>query len=77
MDMTNCFQCGNFFNTFDNFMPYGCRIFGFQSQRNPSSVVKEALKHDCHMFVQKPKPVHDQPDDQKNMDSDHNIDIKV
>ena len=58
-------------------MPYDCRRSGFQSQRNLHRLSKKRLKHDCHMFIQKPKPVHDDPDDQKNMDSDHNIDIKV
>ncbi len=76
MKSPNCYKCINFYNTFDGSMPHGCRIFGLLSYRFPSSVVKEALGHDCGMFTIKSivgsrRPIGG------GIDPDHKIDIKI
>ena len=49
-----CFRCRNFFLTYRFPLSYGCRAYGFVSQRLPSLVVFEASGGRC--LLEKPMP---------------------
>ncbi len=51
----NCRQCEYFYVTWDNNKPYGCKAFGFKSQRMPSVEVFEASGKLCLKFKLKNK----------------------
>ncbi|QCU90029.1 uracil-DNA glycosylase [Thiomicrorhabdus sediminis] len=53
----DCFQCKNFYVTWDANAPRGCKAFGFKTRRLPSEVVFESSGEECLMF----KPKHPTP----------------
>jgi hypothetical protein len=78
MKSANCYKCVYFYNTFDGSMPYGCRIFGLLSRRFPSSVIREALRHDCTLFALKSDKIpRDKGAGKRGADPDHRIDIEI
>ena len=48
-----CKRCKNYFVTWENDKPHGCRAYGFKSPTLPSQVVKESSGEDCQVFEQK------------------------
>ncbi len=47
MTQTSCFGCRFFSITYDRTRPYGCRAFGFRSQRLPSIDVYMSSGKQC------------------------------
>ena len=53
MKKVNCFQCQNFFVTWDQQNPRGCKAYGFKSKQLPSGVVMQASGQPCYKFTPK------------------------
>jgi hypothetical protein len=51
----DCRRCRQFYVTWDNDFPNGCRLFGFKSRTYPSQTVWEATGAPCEHFVLKEK----------------------
>ncbi|HBF37543.1 MAG TPA: uracil-DNA glycosylase [Firmicutes bacterium] len=51
----NCFQCKNFYITWDKNFPNGCKAFGFKSRQLPSLLVRETDGKACLAFSPKQK----------------------
>ncbi|MBM7648303.1 hypothetical protein JOC78_001245 [Bacillus ectoiniformans] len=49
----NCFECKNFFVTWDQRNPRGCKAYGFKTKQLPSIVVQQASGHPCYKFSPK------------------------
>lgn len=49
----NCFQCKNFYITYEADHPYGCRGLSFKSKELPSIVVYTNSGMQCQLFVPK------------------------
>jgi len=47
MTQTSCFGCRFFSITYDRARPYGCRAFGFRSQRLPAIDVYMSSGRQC------------------------------
>jgi hypothetical protein len=50
----DCLRCRAFYVTHVPHHPYGCRRFGFQSQRLPSEEVRLASGRECGAFEERP-----------------------
>ncbi len=50
----DCYRCRAFFVTHDAQLPYGCRTFGFKSQRLPRDEVRLSTGQECAAFEAKP-----------------------
>jgi hypothetical protein len=50
----DCNRCRAFFVTHDALRPYGCRTFGFQSQRLPRDEVRLSSGQECAAFEARP-----------------------
>lgn len=48
-----CHDCENFFVTWDNKAPMGCRSFGFKGKQLPSLVVLQTTGQQCCYFRDK------------------------
>lgn len=48
-----CIKCSHFFITHQMARPYGCRVMGFKSKKNPAQVVFENSGLECQLFVAK------------------------
>ena len=49
----NCQKCINYYITWDNNFPYGCKLFGIKSKQQPSVIVYQSLGKQCENFVKK------------------------
>ncbi|RJX36069.1 MAG: uracil-DNA glycosylase [Desulfurivibrio sp.] len=49
----NCFNCRNFYITYESSHPYGCRAMGFKAKKLPSLVVFESSGLECQLFARK------------------------
>lgn len=49
----NCHNCENFFVTWDNKAPMGCKAFGFKGKQIPSLVVLQSSGSPCTYFRDK------------------------
>ena len=49
----DCRKCTHFYITWKQARPYGCRLFGFESQAIPSLVVRKESKQECQEFFLK------------------------
>jgi len=49
----SCNNCTHYYITYDANFRYGCRAFGFKSQRAPILDVFEASGQSCHYFQKK------------------------
>lgn len=54
-DNINCIKCKNYYVTWDNSFPKGCKLFGFKSRQLPSVLVKQATGSECKNFEEKLK----------------------
>ncbi|MDH4467993.1 MAG: hypothetical protein QE271_08040 [Bacteriovoracaceae bacterium] len=52
----DCRKCIHFYVTWKQARPYGCKLFGFESQSMPSLVVKKESKQSCQEFRLKNAP---------------------
>ena len=50
----NCFSCINFYITYEQAFPYGCRAMGFKSRAIPSKEVYSSSGMECQHFRKKP-----------------------
>lgn len=48
-----CHDCENFFVTWDNKAPMGCKSFGFKGKQLPSLVVLQSTGQQCNLFRDK------------------------
>ncbi|RMG59423.1 MAG: uracil-DNA glycosylase [Deltaproteobacteria bacterium] len=48
-----CVGCRNYIITYDRKMPYGCRVFQFQSRKSPHLVVYEASGKTCPFYAKR------------------------
>ena len=56
--ISNCYNCVNFFITWDKKFPYGCKAFGMKSKKLPSLEVSQTTGEPCLLFTEKNKPLH-------------------
>lgn len=49
----NCFHCKNYYVTWDEFFPRGCKALGFKSREMPSAVVRRSSGMECQLFERK------------------------
>ncbi|MDQ1913063.1 uracil-DNA glycosylase [Paenibacillus sp. GD4] len=49
----NCFQCKNFYVTWDPSFPRGCRSYGIKTRELPSAVVLRTTGQPCIGFADK------------------------
>jgi hypothetical protein len=49
-------RCRSFHVTYDPARPYGCRTFGFKSQRLPRDEVRLESGEECRRFEPRPPP---------------------
>lgn len=54
-DNINCIKCKNYYVTWDNSLPKGCKLFGFKSRQLPSVLVKQATGAECKNYEEKLK----------------------
>jgi len=53
MKRINCRKCINFYVTWDQSNPYGCRYFGFKTKMLPSVYVYKSSGEPCKAFKTK------------------------
>jgi hypothetical protein len=53
--LPQCRNCKNFFITYEQAKPYGCKAMGFKSRRMPAMVVYETSGIVCQLFTPKIK----------------------
>jgi hypothetical protein len=51
----NCLGCAHYFITYDASFPYGCKLLGIKSRRQPMLEVIEATGKPCHGFEPSPR----------------------
>ncbi len=51
--LPNCAKCENYYITWDQKFPYGCRAMGFKSKEMPSTAVLNNSGMDCLQFKAK------------------------
>lgn len=49
----NCFQCQNFYVTWEPRHPRGCKAYGFKTRELPSAVVLRSSGLECMKFERK------------------------
>ncbi len=52
---TNCLGCAHYFITYDASFPYGCKLLGIKSRRQPQLEVIEATGKPCQGFEPSPR----------------------
>ena len=50
MKRDGCLHCRNFYVTWDNVHPYGCRAYGFKGREIPEISVRRLSGEPCRMF---------------------------
>ncbi len=55
MEKVDCFKCRQFYVTWDQRSPRGCRAYGFKSKQLPAAVVLQASGPPCYQFSPKLK----------------------
>lgn len=53
MNQVNCRKCANFYITWDQRNPYGCKYFGFKTKMLPSVYVYKSSGEQCKAFRSK------------------------
>lgn len=48
-----CLDCANYYLTWENNFPYGCKAFGFKSSNIPCKEVKKSSGDECLYYVKK------------------------